>query len=145
MRTLFSSLAVLSLSACVFSVEPNGGGSNGSGNGGSGPANPEITHADAGCYPDGAYRDFVWYFEADVDDRYGSEDIAIVYADVYDSWTGEWVDGFDLYRDGGITWYSAWVGDSTYLDCTYGGYEVDITGQSLDGSYDVVTVLPLTG
>lgn len=105
---------------------------------------PYITYADAGCYPDDYYHDFVWYFDADVEDADGANDVAAVYADVYDSWSGEWQDGFELYPEGGVTWYSAWVGSSTYLDCTYPDYEVDITAEDIYGAIDVVTVIPAT-
>lgn len=141
MRALLVPVAVLSSAGCVLTVDPSppgGGGPDVA------PANPTITYADAGCYPDSAYHDFVWYFEADVNDRFGQDDVGAVYADVYDTWNGEWVDGFDLYPDSGVTWYSAWVGGSTWLDCTYGGYEVDLTGVSVDGSFDVVTLVPAT-
>ncbi|MFN7145839.1 MAG: hypothetical protein ACK4YP_18835 [Myxococcota bacterium] len=105
---------------------------------------PFITYADAGCYPDDYYHDFVWYFDADVEDYEGANDVAEVYADVYDAWDGTWVDGFELYAEGGVTWYSAWVGASTYLDCTYPDYEVDITAVDIFGAADVVTLIPAT-
>lgn len=107
-------------------------------------AGPTLTYADAGCYADDYYRDFVWYFEADADDANNGLDVTEVWADVYDDWNGEWVDGFELYFDSGITWYSAWVGESTWLDCTYSNYVVDFTAVSFDGGYDVVTVYPST-
>jgi hypothetical protein len=111
-----------------------------------GPRNtaPYFTYAEAGCYPDDYYHDFVWYFDADVQDGEGANDVSEVYADVFDSWTGEWVDGFELYPEGGVIWYSAWVGSSTWLDCTYAGYEVDFTAVDIFGATDVVTVIPAT-
>lgn len=111
-----------------------------------GPHNapPVFTYADAGCYPDDYYRDFVWYFDADVDDPDGYLDVTEVYADVYDSWNGSWVDGFELYPEVGVTWYSAWVGESTWLDCTYDGYVVDFTAFDSYGASDVVSVIPTT-
>jgi hypothetical protein len=107
-------------------------------------ASPLITYADAGCEPDDYYHDFVWYFDADVDDADGPADVDQVYVDVYDSYDGTWVDGFDLYPDQGITWYSDWVGSSTYLDCTYPDYVVDFTAVDIFGATDVVSVDPLT-
>ena len=107
-------------------------------------AAPFFTYADAGCYPDDYYHDFVWYFDADVDDYDGPNDVAAVYADVYDTWSGEWVDGFELYYEGDMTWYSAWVGSSTYLDCTYPDYEVDLTAEDIFVATDIVTVVPAT-
>jgi hypothetical protein len=107
-------------------------------------AAPFISYADAGCYPDDYYHDFVWYFDSDVEDADGANDVSEVYADVYDDWTGEWVDGFELYPEAGITWYSSWVGASTYLDCTYSGYVVDISAVDIFGATDVVSVVPAT-
>jgi hypothetical protein len=115
----------------------------------SGPANrppvnyaPTITYADGGCYWDPGYRDYVWWFESDVDDPDGYLDVTEVYADVYDDATGKWEDGFELYPDTGMTWYSAWLGSSTYLDCAYPYYSVDITAYDSYGDYDVVTFVP---
>lgn len=105
-------------------------------------AAPAIVYADAGCYPDDYYHDFVWYFDADVEDWDGANDVSEVYADVYDDWTGEWIDGFELFPEGGVIWYSSWVGNSTYLDCTYTGYVVDFTAFDIFGASDVVSVYP---
>lgn len=107
-------------------------------------AAPYFDYADAWCEPDGYYHDFVWAFEADVLDPDGANDVAEVYVDVYDTWDGAWVDGFPLDPIGGVTWYSAWVGSSTYLDCTYPDYEVDFVAVDIFGAEDIVTVVPLT-
>jgi hypothetical protein len=107
-------------------------------------AAPYISFAEAGCEPDRAYNDFVWWFDADIEDADGANDVSEVYVDVYDGWTGEWVDGFPLDPVGGVTWYSAWVGGSTYLDCTYPDYEVDFTAVDIFGATDLVTVIPYT-
>ena len=106
------------------------------------PVGPTITYADAGCYPDDNYRDFVWYFEADVADGNGGVTVVQVYADVFDDVSGRWVDGFDLYPEQGLTWSSAWVGGSTWLDCQYPYYSVDLTAETANGLMDVVTVFP---
>ena len=103
---------------------------------------PELTYADAGCYWDYNYGDYVWYFDADATDPNGAGDVVAVYADVYDDYTGEWIDGFDLVWEGGITWYSAWVGSTTYLDCTVPMYVVDINAVDRGDLADVVTVAP---
>lgn len=136
-RFALPTLSLLFSQACVVYATDNGDDP---------PVNraPKFTYADAGCYPDDAYRDFVWYFDVDVDDPDGYLDVTEVYADVYDTWDGAWVDGFELYPEQGITWYSAWVGDSTWLDCTYGGYVVDFTALDSFGASDVVSVIPAT-
>ena len=112
-----------------------------------GPRNdgaPLFVYADAGCYPDEYYHDFVWYFDADVDDPDGAIDVVAVYADVYDTWDGSWVDGFELYPENGLTWFSAWIGDTTWLNCDYPGYVVDLTAIDSWDADTVATVSPDT-
>lgn len=106
---------------------------------------PYILSADAGCYYDGAYRDDIWYFEADVDDGNGPLDVAAVYADVYDSYTGAWVETFELYpTNDPYIWFSDWLGGTTYLDCFYRGYEVDIVAYDSFDAFDAITIIPYT-
>lgn len=127
-------LPVLGLSGCFVYTDP-------------GPAPnqaPYFDYADAWCEPDNASHDFIWAFEADALDPNGANDVSEVYVDVYDTWDGAWVDGFPLDPVGGVTWYSAWMGSSTYLDCTYAGYEVDFTAVDIFGASDTVTVVPYT-
>ncbi len=101
---------------------------------------PVIDVADASCYWDDYYADDVWWFQADVTDPNGLDDITGVYADVYDGQTGEWVDAFELYYDQGDTFYSAWQGRSTYLDCGYYDYLVDFTPEDTAGPGEVYTI-----
>jgi hypothetical protein len=120
------------VSACYFSGSSGGSsGGNGNGNGGGYDYAPTVEWADASCYWDGAYHDYVWWFEADIADGNGLDDVRSVTADVYDGWTGEWLDVFELDYDGGNTWFSAWQGRSTYLDCEYYDYIVDF--EAADG------------
>lgn len=87
---------------------------------------PTISWAEAGCYWDGYYGDFIWYFEADADDPNGVLDVTSMWADVYDEASGAWVDSFELYpTDDPYIWFSDWLGSSTYLSCGYTGYVVD--------------------
>lgn len=139
-RTLIPLLA-LSTGCVVYtdSGAPPGGGT--------GPVNyaPHINWADGGCYYDGYYGDDIWYFEADVNDPDGALDVTAVYADVYDSYTGEWVDSFELYPTAKATdWYSDWLGHTTYLDCYYGGYIVDITAYDSFDATDHISFVPVT-
>lgn len=133
-RSLLLPLLASVLSGCVVYADPPGH------NTGNSP--PVLTYTDAGCYWDYSYSDYVWYFEADADDLDGPGDVTQVWADVYDDYTGDWVDGFDLLPDQGITWFSAWVGSTTYLDCTWPGYVVDITAVDSYGASDVATLYP---
>lgn len=106
---------------------------------------PHINWADAGCFYDPGYRDDIWYFDADVGDGNGPLDVIAVYADVYDVYTGYWVESFELYptADPHI-WFSDWLGSTTYLDCYYRGYEVDIVAYDTYDDFDVLTVIPYT-
>lgn len=128
-------LALAPLAACIVYETPSGE-----------PVNPPpyFTYADAGCYADDVYRDFVWYFDVDAQDAAGDWDVVEVYADVFDTWDGAWIDGFELFHEQGPTWYSAWVGSSTWLDCRYDGYVVDFTAVDSLGQIDVVSVVPVT-
>ncbi|MCK6506409.1 hypothetical protein L6R53_24050 [Myxococcota bacterium] len=109
-----------------------------------GPGNyaPFVEWADAGCYWDGYYADHIWYFEADVTDPDGALDVVAVYADVYDS-RGEWVDSFELFpTQDPVYWFSDWLGSSTWLDCGYRGYLVDIVAYDSFDAVDVLTITP---
>ncbi len=103
---------------------------------------PIIEWADAGCGWDPVYRDFVWTFDAEVNDWDGLGDVTAVFADVYDSWSGAWVDGFELGRVDAYAWNSAWIGGDTFLDCGYPDYEVDFVAVDTRYDEDVVTVIP---
>lgn len=126
-------LAALALAPACIVVDGTGPGP--------GPNEPlTITYADAGCFWDDYYRDDVVFFDIDAADGNAGLDVESVWADVYDDRSGGWVDGFELYPEQGITWYSAWIGSSTYVDCGYPYYSVDFTAQTWDGRVDVVTV-----
>ncbi|MSQ02668.1 MAG: hypothetical protein EXR71_12395 [Myxococcales bacterium] len=101
---------------------------------------PVIDWADASCYRDEALHDDVWWFEADIFDKNGLDDVVAVYADVYDGYTGDWVDAFALDYDGGNTWYSAWPARSTWLDCDYYDYIVDFVAEDTLGEGDIYSL-----
>lgn len=104
---------------------------------------PWIDWADSGCYWDDYNGDFIWYFEGDVYDDNGIADVESVWADVYDA-RGTLVETFRLFNEGGAYWFSDWLQYSTYLDCYYGGYEVDIVAYDWKEAYGAVTVIPRT-
>lgn len=130
-RSALAILSTLSLAGCVVY-----GGGHPSGNGYD--EAPYISYADASCYWDDGYGDFVWWFQADVEDP--ENNVVSVTTDVYDQYTGQWVDAFELYYDGGNTWFSAWQGYSTYLDCEYYQYSVDFVAEDASGNMDAVTI-----
>lgn len=106
---------------------------------------PDITWGEAGCYWDSYYYDYIWYFEADVDDPNSPYDVVAVFADVYDDRSGAWVDSFELYpTDDPFYWFSDWLGGSTYLDCQYEGYVVDFWAYDSFDAADAMTVVPYT-
>ena len=142
--TALIALGMLAFPGCVVY-------SSGGGGGGGGTVYPEpnyapyINYGDAGCYYDPGYRDDIWYFEADVSDGNGPLDVVAVYADVYDGFTGQWVESFELYpTNDPYIWFSDWLGGTTWLDCFYRGYEVDFVAYDAYDAFDVITVLPYT-
>lgn len=106
---------------------------------------PTVAWAEAGCYWDDYNQDFIWWFQTEVFDDNGRQDLIGVYADVYDVY-GNYIDGFELYqedRDPDV-WFSDWLQYSTALDCYYGGYEVDIIAYDSYEDTGAVTVIPAT-
>jgi len=105
---------------------------------------PTIEDASAGCYWSPAYKDYIWWFEATIWDANGFNDVEVVYADVYDHDSGEWIDSFELYDETNdpMVWYSDWLEYSTWLDCTSGDYFVDVTVFDSEDAYDFTQVLP---
>ena len=106
---------------------------------------PTVAWAEAGCYWDDYNQDFIWWFQTEVFDDNGPNDLTGVYADVYDVY-GNYIDGFELYQENPDpdVWFSDWLQYSTYLDCYYGGYQVDIIAYDSYEDCDAVTVIPTT-
>ena len=143
---LFALVPALMLSACEITVYDDTGRSSGHPDN-TPPVNhaPNIQYADGGCYWDGNYRDDIWYFDADVTDPDGVYDVVAVYADVYDMYTGWLEDSFELFATNDpIYWTSDWMGSSTWLDCDYGGYVVDIVAYDTLDAMDVESFMPWT-
>lgn len=106
---------------------------------------PWVDDAAAGCFYDAMSMDDIWYFEALVDDPDGVFDVAQVWADVYDDRSGELVQSFELYpTNDPYLWYSDWLASSTWLNCWYDLYSVDIVAYDQFDDWSAVTVLPLT-
>lgn len=106
---------------------------------------PVVYDAVSGCYYDDYNRDDIWYFEGWVDDYNGPYDVTQVWADVFDDWTGEWVESFELFATGDPSrWYSDYLASSTYLDCWYGQYSVDIVAYDSWEDAGVLTIRPFT-
>ncbi len=102
---------------------------------------PEVYDAYAGVFWDYAYDEEVWLFEASVDDADGVYDVVEVWADVYDEYTGELADSFELdSTDDPYFWTVEWFSADTYLDPYYDDYTVDFVGYDSLGDYDVLTV-----
>ncbi len=102
---------------------------------------PEVLDAYAGCYWDDWYADDIWVFEALVDDYDGQDDVIAVWADVWDEWTGDYNESFELYptTERGI-WASDWLGSSTSLSCWNPNYTVDFVVYDSWEDYSVLTV-----
>lgn len=104
---------------------------------------PEVTWGEAGCYWDDYNGDYIWYFQAQADDANGVYDVVAFYADVYDNYSGQLVDTFELYpTDDPYTWFSDWLGRSTYLSCNYYDYSVDLVAYDTYDAYGYMTVTP---
>lgn len=82
------------------------------------------------------------YFDAVVDDPDGALDVVSVFADVYDDVTGELVQTFTLYPavDDPLYWTGDAVAASTWIDCWYPYYSVDIVAYDAYDDVDVVTI-----
>lgn len=106
---------------------------------------PELIDGEAGCFYDDYEIDDIWYFEAVVDDRDGLGDVTAVWADVYDEYNGELIESFELYpTEYGDVWYSDWLGRTTWLDCFYPDYTVDLVVYDSYEDTDWITVVPYT-
>ncbi|MCC6619722.1 MAG: hypothetical protein IT385_00615 [Deltaproteobacteria bacterium] len=112
---------------------------------------PELLDAEAGCFRDvvhtglGEYAVNTWYFEAEVYDFDGPDDIMSVEAHVYDLWLGRRVGWFELDPTTHMGWwYSEWPESMTGLDCYNPDYEVDFIVTDYWGGWDTRTVVPWT-
>jgi hypothetical protein len=134
---LFASLALLGLAAQSCMVYTNDTHP--------GPVNyaPVVVSGEAGCYWNDSAIDYDWYFDADLDDANGPDDITEVWADIYDDMTGEWVDSFELYWVDGYYWSSDWYQSVTWLDCSYPYYSVDLVPYDFGGLFTATTFYPI--
>ncbi|HMV67064.1 MAG TPA: hypothetical protein PKA64_09450 [Myxococcota bacterium] len=108
-------------------------------------AAPYVYDAYAGCYYDPYNVDDIWFFDAWVDDPDGVYDVVQVWADVYDDYTGQLVQSFELYpTDNAAEWYSDWLASTTWLDCWYNGYSVDLIAYDALDAAGGTTVWPAT-
>lgn len=107
---------------------------------------PIVLDGAAGCEWDAPSHGYVWYFEAEVDDLDGYDDIWGVEAHVYDDWRGgRLVDSFELGRTADPWfWYAEWPEHTTRLDCHYAGYSVDLVVWDTYDGYDLLTIVPRT-
>jgi len=106
---------------------------------------PRVRDAWATCAYDTRYRDDILTLEAIVDDPDGWRDVMSVWADVYDDWTGDLVQSFELYpTDDPNFWFSDWLVSTTWIDCWYGYYSVDFVAYDSYDAFDVYTTWPAT-
>lgn len=82
--------------------------------------------------------------QATVADADGLGDVQYVIAEVYDDYTGQYVDGFELAPTSDPSFYTAsWFIYDTYLiPDFYADYSIDFIVEDWPGDIDVVTVLP---
>jgi hypothetical protein len=103
-----------------------------------------VFDAQAACYWNESYGDYVWYFDAWVDNPLGIHNTAQVWADVY--FDNRLVDSHQLVHDRAIGHEYHWFIHKierleTNLWCG-SRYEVDFIAFDWDGGYDVLTVFP---
>lgn len=108
-------------------------------------AEPYVFDATSGCYYDPFNADDIWFFDAWVDDADGVFDVVQVWADVYDDYSGQLVQSFELYpTQNANEWYSDWLVSTTWLDCWYNGYSVDIIAYDSFDAPGGITIWPST-
>jgi len=82
-------------------------------------------------------------FDAVVYDLDGVGDVAIVYVEIFDDYTGQFVDTFDLYPSTSFLWQADVAVRDTYLvPDFYADYSVDFIVEDFQGEGEVVTILP---
>jgi len=111
----------------------------------SGPPGQSIVfEAQAACYWNESYGDYVWYFDAWVDNTQGFQATAQVWADIY--FNNRLIDSHQLFHDRTIGHEYHWFVDkieSLETDLWCGDrYEVDFIAFDWNGGYDVLTVFP---
>ena len=78
-----------------------------------------------------------------MDDADGVYDVVSVWADVYDDWSGELVQTFELYpTNDPRVWYSDWLVSTTWIDCWYPSYSVDLVAYDSVDAAGVLTIWP---
>lgn len=106
---------------------------------------PDIIDAQAGCFYDNYLAMDIWYFDASVDDPDGPFDTYEVFADVYDDLTGELIESFELFgTEDPYLWTSEWDAATTYIDCWYPWYTVEVVAYDFDSAWDQVSIIPET-
>ena len=62
-----------------------------------------------------------------------------------EEWDGTLVESFELFStDDPYVWFSDWLGSSTWLDCFYQDYTVDIVAYDVLDAIDWLTIVPNT-
>jgi hypothetical protein len=106
---------------------------------------PVVFDAVSYCYYDAFNADDILAFEAWVDDPDGVFDVVSVFADVYDDRTGELVQSFELYpTDDPFGWFSDWLVSTTFVDCFYPFYSVDVVAYDQSDASGAITIFPAT-
>lgn len=108
-------------------------------------ASPFVFDGAAGCYYDAFNADDILYLNAWVDDPDGTFDVVSVWADVYDDRTGELVQSLELFpTNHPQEWFSDWLVSTTWFDCWYPFYSIDLVAYDTYDAWGVLTVVPAT-
>ena len=103
---------------------------------------PWVDAAAAWVSYDSFLGDFVWTYEAWVNDPLGPTDVVAVWVDVYDEWAGGYyVGSFEVFPTSDpFYWATSYDGWSSGLDPYWGGYTADVVVYDYVGSYSWVTI-----
>ncbi|MEM6926008.1 MAG: hypothetical protein AAF602_03690 [Myxococcota bacterium] len=90
-----------------------------------------------------APRDDLLLLDAEVFDPDGIGDVAVVFVEIYDDYTGFFVDSFDLIPQTSFLWQETIPVFQTNLDpYYYPDYSIDFVVQDFQGEGEIVNVLP---
>ena len=105
---------------------------------------PVVFDAQAACYWNDSYQDYIWYFDAWVDHSHGFHDIEEVWVDIY--YNGAFANSYQLVHDNLLGHEYHWFvhkKEFTETNLWCGArYEMDFIAFDHDGGYDTLTIFP---
>jgi len=99
---------------------------------------PRIQYAEAVCWWNPSYQDYVWSFESLVSHPGGSSEISDVFVDIYQ---GPYIGTLYLSPDFSGYWRLVIDEIKTPLWCG-DGYDMEVVAYDWDGEWDSITLMP---